>query len=233
MAGLAKFKFTIEQIYPAAGPLRLNTCGNPDCVNFGHPPDFSRKILPYKKGECSTKTAIRFFQEKMPGKYVLAGGYNDDVARVTRAFEYAGDPHVWNDQRKIKCQARLRNGTPCKNGFSILSEEHLGEEIDRLRNQNGVLDGPSCGCCGRRFLAAPEEFCMNGAHQRSKTVSGGPAGSRGAPKSVRVIHKPCKGKPGARIAISLPHVRQKDTKDSRALRVLRYDYRCLHRLLGG
>lgn len=53
---------------------------------------------------------------------------------------------------------------------------------------------------------------MNGAHQRECK------GKRSNPKGVRVIHKPCKGNPGARFTISLPHARQKTTKDN--LRVL-------------
>lgn len=217
MAGLAKFNFSIEQLYPAAGPLRINTCGNPDCVNFGHLPNFGHKLLPQRNRACPTRKAIRTAQQRRPGRYILAGG-NNDHPRVSTAFEFAADPHEWQDQRKLRCLAMLRNGTICKNGFQILSEDHLGAEIDRLRNQNGVLDGPACGCCGRRFLAAPEEFSMNGAHQRTKTRTGETISRSAIPKSVRVIHKPCKGKPGARIAISVPHVRQKGTEDN--LRIL-------------
>ncbi len=218
MAGLAKFNFSMKQLYPAAGPFRLNTCANPDCANFGHAPDFSRKVLPDKKKTCLTRKAIRALQERLPGRYRLGGGSNDGDMRVAKLFEFAADPHEWKDQRKLQCRVRLRSGAFCKNGFSILSEDHLAAEVDRLRNQNGVLDGPACGCCGQRFLAAPEEFCMNGAHQRTKTRSGAPISNRGIPKSVRVIHKRCKGRPGARITISLPHARQKDTKDN--LRIL-------------
>ena len=106
----------------------------------------------------------------------------------------------------------------CNSGFSILSQDHLDEEISRLRNYNGVLDGPACGCCGTRFLACPDEFTMKGAHQRTKDSEGRPISNKGTPKAVRVLHRPCKGKKGARITISLPHEKQKTTKDN--LRIL-------------
>lgn len=59
---------------------------------------------------------------------------------------------------------------------------------------------------------------MKGAHQRTKDSKGKPISNKGTPKAVRVLHKPCKGKRGARITISLPHEKQKTTKDN--LRIL-------------
>ncbi|SFU97020.1 hypothetical protein SAMN04488527_1594 [Aliiroseovarius crassostreae] len=37
MTGLAKFNFKLSQLYPGTGEHKLNTCGNPDCSNFGQP----------------------------------------------------------------------------------------------------------------------------------------------------------------------------------------------------
>ena len=86
---------------------------------------------------------------------------------------------------------------------SIASEARTACSMGRPA---GAVDSSTC--------LSTEEFCMNGAHQRTKTRSGATISNRGIPKSVRVIHKRCKGKKGARITISLPHARQKDTKDN-------------------
>ncbi|MDG1408278.1 MAG: hypothetical protein P8Q50_10715, partial [Octadecabacter sp.] len=87
-----------------------------------------------------------------------------------------------------------------------------------MRNYNGVLDGASCGACGARILDKSDEFALNGAHERTKDRKGNPAKRNAAPKSIRVIHKPCKGKKGARFSVSLPHAGQKNTSDN--LRIL-------------
>ena len=116
------------------------------------------------------------------------------------------------------CKAQLRCGTICNTGFSIRSDDHLREEVERLRNHNGLLDGKACRACGVRYLAKSEEFVLNGAHQRTKDNKGNPITNKGAPRAVLVLHKPCKGKKGARISISLPHEQQKITKDN--LRIL-------------
>lgn len=208
MADLATFNFTLEQLYPAVGRFKLNSCGNPDCRNFGQTPRWPRVKFPKRaKGKrCPTAEAILHGV----GAYKLSGA-DRTHRRISQAFEYRDDPHAWTDQRTVRCRARLLNGTICNSGFSILSEQHLEDEIQRLRNHDGVLDGKGCQCCGRRYLAAPEEFVLNGVHQRTK-------GSGSAPKAVRVVHKPCKGKPGARFTISIPHARQLESKDN--LRIL-------------
>ncbi|MFC3616223.1 hypothetical protein ACFORG_20980 [Lutimaribacter marinistellae] len=92
--------------------------------------------------------------------------------------------------------------------------DHLDEEIDRLRNYNGVLDGPSCGACGKRFLDDPDEFALDGVHERSKDSNGKPIRKRKTPSSLRVLHKPCRGQKGARFSVSLPHAGQKTTADN-------------------
>lgn len=139
-----------------------------------------------------TKEQLRTIAEHGPGAYKLAGA-DKSHRRVSQAFHHANAPYQWHDQRTVRCKAMLSNGTICNSGFSILSGDHLNEEIERLRNHNGVLDGPACGACGTRFLARPDEFSLNGAHQRTKDRNGKPIKNTGAPKAVRVLHKPCKG----------------------------------------
>ena len=70
-----------------------------------------------------------------------------------------------------------------RHGFSILSDDHLEAEVERLCNHNGVLDGPACQACGTRYLARPEEFVLAGAHHRTKDSKGNPIRRTGAPPS--------------------------------------------------
>lgn len=63
-------------------------------------------------------------------------------------FDYADQPHVWSDQRTIRCQSLTPGDRICNSGFSILSPDHLEEEIARLRNHNGVP--------GTKFGFAPQ-----------------------------------------------------------------------------
>ncbi len=72
---------------------------------------------------------------------------------------------------------------PATSNTWILSNEHLAAELARLRDHNGVLLGPACGACGRRYLEAPGEFALNEVN--------GKVGAR--PRGVRLIHKPCQG----------------------------------------
>jgi hypothetical protein len=109
-----------------------------------------------------------------------------------------GNPHTWKDNRQVRCQFERPAG-PCDVGFSLLSNENLLEEAERLRGHNGVLAGPGCKACGRRYLAAPDEFVVNGAN-----------GNTG----IRLIHRPCRKKPGGRFTVSLDHERQRRTADN-------------------
>ncbi|WP_157764547.1 hypothetical protein [Rhodobacter sp. CZR27] len=208
---MATFNLSLEQLYPAYDRFHLNTCGNADCANFGQTlkvwPFRLRGLKPTSEPRCPTAEALDDWMRHGRGAYKLSGADVRD-RRTSKAFAFERDPHTWADQRTIKCQARLRSGTICGTGFSILSGSHLGEEIARLRNFNGVLDGPRCEACGTRYLAAPEEFSLNGVHQRTKDRNGNRIAAGGTPKSIRVLHRPCRGKRGARITISIAHVRQ-------------------------
>jgi hypothetical protein len=69
-----------------------------------------------------------------------------------------------------------------------------------------------------RLLDRPDEFVLNGAHERTKDDEGNPAKRNATPKSIRVIHAPCRGKKGARFSVSVPHAGQQNTADN--LRIL-------------
>ena len=219
MAGLATFNFKLSQLYPGAGKYRINTCGNPDCSNFGQPltERATRKSTWKGKRPDLTPEQLKLVEMHGPGAYKLAGA-DKKHRRVSRVFSYQNNPHAWSDQRTIRCLGQTYEGNTCNSGFSILSPDHLDEEIDRLRNFNGVLDGPSCGACGTRFLDDPDEFALDGIHERSKDHEGKPVRRNKTPSSLRVLHKPCRGKKGARFSVSLPHAGQKTTADN--LRIL-------------
>ena len=110
----------------------------------------------------------------------------------------------------MECRHIGAAGDPCSANFEVLSNEHLADEITRLEGMNGAYDGAACGCCGRRYLDTPDEFIMHGTHQ-AKREDGA---LHGRPTAVRVIHKPCRGKPGARFSISLDHERQRRSSDN-------------------
>jgi hypothetical protein len=219
MADLAKFNFKLSQLYPGAGDHHINTCGNPDCSNFGQPltTPAIRRSEAVKKYPNITPEQIRLFEECGPGAYSLSGA-RKKYRRVSNVFEYENDPHVWSDQRTVKCLGQTRDGKACGSKFSILSPDHLNQEVERLRNQNAVLDGPACGACGTRLLDDPDQFALDGLHERSKDHAGKPIRQKKTPTSLRVLHKPCRGKKGARFSVSLPHAGQKTTADN--LRIL-------------
>lgn len=211
-------QLSLKAVYPRPTPeINLNTCGDVDCGNFGIAPDFT---LPVFKGpgasqrkmlELTTNSALSTGR----GLYTLNG--DDKNERVSQAFEYEHDPRVWDDGRAMVC--RHQNGNAeCGVSFSVLSNDHLLDEIDRLRTQNGLLEGPVCGNCGTRYLDRPEEFIFNGTHGTLK-----PNGNRRKekPSGFRIIHRPCKGKPAARISATLDHQGQKKQHDNvRLLRAL-------------
>ncbi|MFU8865451.1 MAG: hypothetical protein ACNA7O_16185 [Rhodobacterales bacterium] len=137
---------------------------------------------------------------------------------MSSVFEYENEPHTWSDQRTVKCLGQTTTGKKCGSAFSILSPIHLDEEVERLRNANGVLDGPTCRACGTRFFDDPDSFALDGVYERTKDHDGKAIQKKKTPKSLRVLHKPCRGKKGARFSISLPHAGQKSTADN--LRIL-------------
>jgi hypothetical protein len=131
------------------------------------------------------------------GRYRLSK-LGDDHTRVSRAFEYAADHLTWTDGRELRCQAKRDHGT-CESAFEILSNAHLADEIARLEGYNGILEGPACRACGQRYLEAPHEFGFNGANSKRAPRKG--AGTAGA-KGIRLVHRPCRGKKGARFTVS-------------------------------
>ena len=95
--------------------------------------------------------------------------------------------------------------------FNVLSNKHFESEFDRLITQNGILAGPVCGHCGARYLEQPGDFVFNGTQGK---IPAGKNGRKAKPAGFRVIHKPCKGKAGARFSVSLGHQQQEKMHDN-------------------
>jgi hypothetical protein len=210
-------QLSLEQIYPALiGDVNLDTCGDPDCGNYGVAPNSIYDVFRGRNaGQLRLTASLKNSGISMGvGRYRLHGGKDDGKIRNSFALEYADDPHTWDDHRSVKCQHLARNAE-CGVQFSVLSNKHFVEEAERLLSQNGLLDGPSCGHCGTNYLSAPEEFSFNGANGK-KTSTNGKSKAIG----VRMIHKPCKGKKGARFTVSQSHIRQQDRREN--IRILKH-----------
>lgn len=202
---------SLAQVLPAAvGGRDLNTCPDPDCPNFGVSATFD-EARPTGRNAAARRAALRASSSIVGvGDYKLTGNTKKHFRRISTAFEYDGDPHGWSDRKSVVCSCEVA-GRACTGEFDMLSIEHFLQEVDRLRRQGGVLDGDRCGACGVAYLDAPEEFILNGVHERRVTREDGKT-ARAA--RVRLIHRPCRGKKGGRFSVTLDHHRQRVTKDN-------------------
>lgn len=215
MSDLATFRLTLSQLHPGAGEHGINTCGNPDCSNFGQPPrpPAERLAEVLKRRPDLTEAQIKLAKKHGPGAYRLSGTEKHH-GRVSTAFRFKQDHHAWRDQRTVRCSGHTSVGEVCNGGFSILSPEHLAAEVQRLRTQNGVLDGPKCGACWKAMLETPDEFAFDGRNERAANSKGEKIKKKATATAIRVVHRPCRGKPGGRFTVSLPHAGQQDTSDN-------------------
>lgn len=144
---------SFPQILPTpVGELDFNCRPDPDCNTFGASPDLGVQRVLGRKASARNDTVLLSNSSAMGlGAHKLCSSAPKDLRRVSTAFEYDGDPQTWVDGREIRCHA-VRTIGPCHSGICVLSNDHLLDEIDRLRRSNGVLDGPACGACGRLYL---------------------------------------------------------------------------------
>ncbi len=217
---------SLAQVYPEiVGNTNLNCCGDPDCGNYGVAPDVVRHSFA-GPGAAQRRQSAAISDPGVAagvGRYKMVSESRPETHRETDAFEFASDPVGWTDGRTLICQHMRGNGD-CGVGFTLMSNRHFDDELKRLTDMNGVLEGPRCGACGTRYLDAPEEFIFNGANgkpgkkqgekgKKPRTV-GMKAGAVPRARSVRVIHAPCRGKPGARFTVSSQHRRQINRADN-------------------
>lgn len=207
---------SLSEVYPVElSDFNLNTCGDPDCGNFGVSPDFSIPVFKGKNAETRRQKAAASIPALTTGLGAYTMSSDDHHPRISEAFEYAGDPVGWDDGRTMECGHQRGNGV-CDISFTILSNKHFLEEFRRLYFAGGCLEGPVCGACGARYLAHPDQFIFNGTH--GKLPAGGNR-RKAKPSGFRIIHRPCKGKAGARVSVSLDHQAQKELRDN--VRILR------------
>lgn len=202
---------SLEQTLPASiGGWDFNTCPDPDCPNYGVSASFEGERL-IGRNAASRRAELRATTSIIGlGSYKLDANSKAMYRRVSTTLEYADDPHTWMDRRNVECRCEV-DGKTCSTKFDMLSTEHFLEEVARLRNNDGILDGDGCKVCGRPYLDAPHEFVLNGVHGR-RTAREDAKTSRAA--RVRLIHKPCEGRKGSRFSITLDHHRQRVTKDN-------------------
>lgn len=142
-----------EQVYPeVSGSINLNTCGDPDCGNFGVAPDFT---LPTFHGRGAAERRLQA-AASIPALTTGLGIYTmssagDDLNRVSSILDYFEKPTAWNDGRVLVCEHQ-RGKSTCSVKFHLLSNQHFEEEAERLRSQNGVLTGTACGACGQAYI---------------------------------------------------------------------------------
>ncbi len=89
-------QLSLQAIYPAVpSKINLNTCGDPDCGNYGLAPDFS---LPAFRGlgagaRKQLAATDRPGLARGRGSYRLNGSAKN--SRFSDAFEYAEEPVRW------------------------------------------------------------------------------------------------------------------------------------------
>ena len=112
MTNLAKFNFKLSQLYPGAGKHLINTCGNPDCSNFGQPLTgrADRKFFWKQKHPDLSPEQLKLIEMHGPGAYKLAGA-DKKHRRVSRVFAYENNPHGWSDQRTVGVKAKPTTDT--------------------------------------------------------------------------------------------------------------------------
>ena len=98
--------------------------------------------------------------------------------------------------------------------LTILSNEPVRKEYDRLRFAGGALEGPVCRACGARYPERPDGVIFNRRHE--KPEAGGNR-RKAKPSGFRIIHRPRNGKAGAGVSVFLDHPAQKEPTSSRCL----------------
>ena len=89
-----------SEVYPAAlADFNLNTCGDPDCGNFGVAPDFSIPVFKEKIATIRTQEAAASIPALTTGLGAYTMSSDDHHPRISEVFEYAGDPVGWDDGR--------------------------------------------------------------------------------------------------------------------------------------
>lgn len=158
-----------EALPPDLGGFSLNTCGNPDCENFGALPG----KLPHHRPRQQLDVGDLVVQ---PAKYVLKGtssGSDDGGDRAGDDTEQGGDDGA--PESRVEAVGKKVERTPfklhhlecgvCGSRQSLQSNVAFHEEVLRLLGEaERVASGPICPACDARYMD-PErqhEFKING-----------------------------------------------------------------------
>lgn len=156
-------KLSLAQVYPEIpGSINLNTCGDPDCGNFGVAPDGLHKG--FKGPGAAQRRMLAGISNPVLvtglGRYKLGSPSDDGLERKSTAFEYEGDPTAWSDGRTLECQHQ-RGNAECEIQHLILSNLHFEAEAARLRSQNGILTRSDFDLIGRVYEYFIGEFASS------------------------------------------------------------------------
>ena len=167
---------TLAQVYPEIpGETDLNCCGNPDCGNYGVPPETVKHL--FKGPNAGQRRMAAAIADPTIGgglgRYKMETEDREELKRETDAFEFSGDPVGWNDGRVVTCQ-HARGNTECGVQFSLLSNQHFEEELDRLLTQKG--------CYWGRAVATAENATSRHLRSSFSTAQTESRGNATAPK---------------------------------------------------
>jgi hypothetical protein len=95
---------SLDRLYSElVGRANLNTCGNPDCGNFGFA--FNPDIADPRGGSSKFKLAAASSAAMSTGagQYKLSFSGEKEDARVSSILEYENEPRAWMDTRTMVC----------------------------------------------------------------------------------------------------------------------------------
>lgn len=199
-------KLAVTQLHPEERrEIKLDICGDPDCGNFGVLPDPVYDRFVGRGAVARRKAAGRKDPEIAAGLAFYTMTSVKDEERILTAPNFRNAPAIWSDGRRLVCRHN-QGGARCKVGLTLHSNRHFLDEVECLKDNDSVFDGSRCGACGKRYFDTPEEFARNGADGK------GPKTAR--PLGIRVIHKSCRGRKGARLTVSTDRQEQRDWGDN-------------------
>ena len=188
----------------------LDAGHGPDCRN--HEVGAERALRRARRDRSSTAISAQLSTRATVGlgAHGLTSDAGAEQRRTSEGLEHEGGPRTWTDRIPMERRHLGAAGDPCDASLERPSSGHPAEGVGRLEGVNGALDGAARGCRGRRRLDAPGGSVMDGRHQ-AKPEDGE---TMLRPSALRVIHKPCRGKPGARFTIAMEHDHQKRSADN-------------------
>ena len=188
----------------------LDAGHGPDCRNHEVGDERARRRARRDRSSTAIPALVPSSAAVGLGAHGLTSDAGAEQRRTSEGLEPEGGPRTWTDRIPMARRHLGAAGDPCDASLERPSSGHPAEGVGRLEGVDGALDGAARGCRGRRRLDAPGGSVMDGRHQ-AKPEDGE---TMLRPSALRVIHKPCRGKPGARFTIAMEHDHQKRSADN-------------------